>query len=121
MDHDSRRDSLIVTIQTEVGAPCDEEGGIPARMCDPLANLGCVGGICEYLGDGSDGSGCIPNDWGDTTCQPGLYCDYAWNDPTVPAVCRPLRSVGEPCSGSGVCEVACDYATGTCTDRYCAL
>jgi hypothetical protein len=99
------------------GQPCDGQSGLPTRVCDPLASLLCVNGLCEVAGNGSEGSRCVPGDMGELSCQRGLYCDSNLD----PAVCVRLQPAGTACSGSPQCAGSCDYVTHTCVDRYCGL
>ena len=104
-------------VAREEGAPCDDDTGLPVRICDPTENFACVNGACQYLGDGSLGSGCEGGDLGELICEPGLYCDEMQD----PSVCAPLRQPGDPCDNSSGCEFGCDYDTDTCATRYCGL
>jgi hypothetical protein len=106
-----------VTVTRQAGGPCDTDSFWGAVVCDPVAGLHCVNQQCEPIGDGSDGSPCITNDYGDLTCAPGLHCD----DSATPAVCHPLEQPGDACNGTGQCATSCDSATLTCADLYCGL
>src|SRR5260221_13567281 len=43
-----------VTVQRAVGGACGY-----LNFCDPLGTLECVAGVCELVGDGSEGSQCL--------------------------------------------------------------
>jgi hypothetical protein len=95
------------------GGPCvpgRSSGGAPPS-CDPLEQLECGDdGRCVRVGDGREGSRCVPGVSVEGLCDEGLFCDRAGDAPT----CRRQREVGEPC----VSETGC--RSGACRDRVCA-
>ena len=104
-----------VEITYEAGGPCDEGTAIQARMCDPLAGLTCVVGVCEVVGDGTEGSRCLPEDEEELSCERGLYCSTETDPPT----CQALRPAGADCADSSACMFSCDFGNRMCTDRFC--
>ncbi|HWP07941.1 MAG TPA: hypothetical protein VNN72_19485, partial [Polyangiaceae bacterium] len=121
------------TISRKVGDPCDA-----TTFCSADARLVCNGtradtsplspviGVCELVGDGSEGAPCWAIDiHALVDCDPGLTCLDA--DPTDPGVqgmmrseiCGKPRAAGEPCDGNDDCASQHCLADKTCGDTYC--
>jgi hypothetical protein len=114
---DGTRLCQSITVVGTAGGACDETADMPTHVCDPFVNLTCTQGQCQRLGDGTQGSPCDTSDYGDTSCNEGLYC----NSSVTPHVCAPLEPAGTVCHSSAECAGSCNFATSQCSDRYCSL
>lgn len=101
----------LTVVGDQPGDPCDGPG-LARHMCDPLANLVCVGGSCE-MADGTLGSPCNSDGLSGDTCVTGFYCD--WDT----LACAAVKQADAPCTSNRECEYSCNLTAGTCTDQFC--
>lgn len=99
------------------GAPCGEIG-----FCDFLERLECVAGYCQKVGDGTEGSRCLPwENVGYLPCNQGLVCVTSFDPVTSQesSTCLPPLAAGEGCLSDGECASEACNDDFVCEQRFC--
>ena len=101
-----------VTLRTQAGQTCDEEG---FTYCGPLQGLRCgADGTCHGSGDGSEGSDCFSSDL-QRGCNAGLYCAKAAGSTSADlGKCQPFVVDNAACNSSSDC------LNGNCVNNVCS-
>ena len=108
------------TCQSLILAQAGDACGGPI-LCDIFERLFCNEGVCELMGDGSEGARCNPVDTDAIIdCNPGLIC-LAPADRSVSdfGTCGKRRAHGETCHSDFDCEGGNCLVDDTCSDSYC--
>jgi len=108
-----------LAIGREPGAPCGE-----AAFCDPFERLQCVGGTCQSIGDGLEGSRCRFHDLSAlAACEPGFVCVVTGTDDPITSetarTCLPPLAAGATCKRSHECLSQTCGADGRCAASFC--
>jgi hypothetical protein len=117
-DTDHRCEAMQVV--SDAGAPCGGEAG----FCNVFERLECVGGFCERVTDGLEGSSCQEQQLlGYRACEPGLVCIAMGTDDPItaetPQTCLPPRAAGESCRRDHECASETCGPDNRCADRFC--
>jgi len=100
------------------GEPCGA-----TRFCDIFEGLDCVEGYCQRVGDGTEGSPCLPwENVGFVACNPGLVCVTSIDPITfqiVSRTCLPPLAAGEPCMDDVECASEACNLDSVCEPRFC--
>jgi len=111
-----------ITFSRKAGDPCDA-----TTFCNPADRLFCNAGMCELMGDGTEGARCRAFDLTAlVACESGLVClnpePDAPVDPSVGFVwsrCGKPHAPGDTCQENDDCESQHCLADGTCDASYC--